>query len=161
MTDNAQENVGVFGKFPIHETRPDSSDDEDEEENNEDDDIHWEDYREYNEDEIQMESTESMEAECDAIYEDICDWSKETLIRLGCVTHALQLVIKECLKKNPRSQEIISYINKLTAFFSMSTYWHSQLVEMTKKGIIKIGDTRWNGLLFALKRLLEVLNIFC
>ncbi|CAG7820773.1 unnamed protein product, partial [Allacma fusca] len=95
-----------------------ASNDEDEKENNEDGDINWEDYREYKEYEISVERSESVEAEYDVIYEDICDWSKEKLPRLTCLTQALQLVIKECLKKNPRRQENISYTNKLICVLS-------------------------------------------
>ncbi|CAG7815941.1 unnamed protein product, partial [Allacma fusca] len=30
-------------------------------------------------------------------------WSKTKLKRHGCTAHALQLVVKECLKKNPKA----------------------------------------------------------
>ncbi|CAG7828494.1 unnamed protein product [Allacma fusca] len=155
MTDNARENVDAFGSFDMLPESDVEENDSDREETN-DDEVCWEDCREFDENEIPTEDSPAMTDECESIYSDICQWSNEKLIRLGCINHALQLVIKECLKKNPRSTEIIAYLKKLTTFFSTSPYWHSKLVELTKKGLIKIGDTRWNGILFSLKRLLEV-----
>ncbi|CAG7732060.1 unnamed protein product, partial [Allacma fusca] len=157
MTDNAQENINAFGSLDII---PQDAADELEDvmlsdSNDEDDEINWENYRTLDlEDTIDV-PRDNMDEQCEDIFEDICDWTQTKLIQLGCITHALELVIKECIRKNPRCSEIIAYMNRLTTFFSKSPYWHGKLVETSKIGLIKIGDTRWNGILLALKRLLR------
>ncbi|CAG7733073.1 unnamed protein product, partial [Allacma fusca] len=101
-----------------------------------------------------LPQTESKDENFEVWVQDLVDWAKTKLSRHGCTAHALQLVVRECLKKNPRATEILHYIQKLIVFFN-STYWNQRLKKLTKKSLIKMGDTRWNGFLLALQRILE------
>ncbi|CAG7643306.1 unnamed protein product [Allacma fusca] len=124
MTDNAQGDVGAFGKpEDIHQDAIHDEDDlSDHDEEQVEDDINWEEYTDFNEDEFEAQNPTALEEECEASYENICDWSKQELIPLGCVNHALQLVVKECPKKHPRS-------NQLTlrgwGHINVRTSWHN------------------------------------
>ncbi|CAG7826877.1 unnamed protein product [Allacma fusca] len=166
MADNARENVDAFGKAnvfveeaatdAINETTGEivdvdsiCSDDEDS------DSIDLSRSHEIaTEDEIEvMFGTEDAD---DQLVDEASKWASKDIVRLGCVNHAIQLVVKECLLKNPTAVSIQSKMDKLVAFFNRSNYWHKKLVKRTTKGLIKIGDTRWNGFLHSLCRLLEV-----
>ncbi|CAG7821167.1 unnamed protein product, partial [Allacma fusca] len=157
MTDNASEMRAVFSN--IAQTEEDDEIGERETECETD----WVDIQEcdLNEDDEEFLQTilDADRLESDQNYnqlmEECIDWSRASLERRGCLTHALHLTVMECLKNNPAADSLVNYLKKLVGFFSMSTYWHAKLMAKTGKELIKPGQTRWNSVLAALNRLLE------
>jgi len=76
--------------------------------------------------------------------------------RLGCTAHALQLVVKECLKKCSAATKIQNIIARLVKFFKKSNHWSNKLLRKTKLQLIRPGATRWSSLFYAMSRLLKV-----
>ncbi|CAG7725421.1 unnamed protein product [Allacma fusca] len=154
MADNARENVSAFGEAnvfleePVHELATDESESSDDENNSNDCDSCG-DYIPDEMDDIEFED------HGEELVADTSLWSSTEIVRLGCVNHAIQLVVKESLSKNPCAVEVQSQLDKLLAFFNRSNFWHRRLVKKTGKGVVKIGYTRWNGFLLSLARLLE------
>ena len=150
VTDNAGENIKAFRMDQFCSTEDDPQTDEE------------------SSDEEVMPDTSTNEDLSDFVVEtddtsftdavdDLQHWTDGPLKRLGCVTHALQLVVKECMKKNPETSKIMKRLDALISFFTRAPAWHRKLMNLTKKGLIKIGATRWNGFLLSLNRILEVL----
>ncbi|CAG7825123.1 unnamed protein product, partial [Allacma fusca] len=163
MTDNAEENVKAFDmkeftqegaeEVDVSCADDESSDESEEIENNVvfSTDINPSDWEDMENEIPQLEDGDDNLAD---FVKDLVDWSETKMRRHGCTAHALQLVVRECLRKNPRASEIMRYVQQLIAFFN-STYWNQRLKSLANKGLIKIGDTRWNGFLLALQRILE------
>ncbi|CAG7644655.1 unnamed protein product [Allacma fusca] len=152
MADNARENVCAFGSSNVFLDEDDADDEEQLTDDDDPENIDWVNCVDYQQDDligVQMGDDD------DAVFAETSKWASRDLIRLGCVSHALQLVIKECLSKNPQCKEIQAQLDHLTAFFNRSNQWHVKLIKKAKKGLIKVGDTRWNSFLLAVDRILD------
>lgn len=161
MADNASENIKAFdldlfkedttasfeSDYDTDEESPDSNQAEDEPEEEEHEDILWKDIAEVNpDDELELE-------EC---VETGYDWSSATFARLGCVAHALQLVIKEALNKNSVAKSLIKIITETINFFHKSNVWTRLLKKKTNFTVLGLGKTRWNTVSIVLERMLQV-----
>lgn len=82
-------------------------------------------------------------------------WKDASFDRLGCIAHALQLVVKDVLTSSKTSQEIIKILNALVNFFHKSNTWSELLVKKTKLQVVTVGKTRWNTVSIAMERLLK------
>lgn len=93
----------------------------------------------------------------DALDLESLDWSASSFIRLGCLAHGLQLVIKDTISSSPLAKTMVERIMAVITFFNNSNRWNSKLVTKTKLTVVTPGATRWNGIIFAMERLLKVL----
>lgn len=92
----------------------------------------------------------------DALNLDSIDWTTSSFIRLGCIAHGLQLVIKDTINSSSVAKKIVERVMAVITFFNNSNYWNSKLVLKTKLSVVAPGATRWNGIIFAMERLLKV-----
>lgn len=163
MADNAAENIKAFTLEGFQADEELRYDDEDG-----DEDVDTE--------EVADEIFEDLDIEvpCDSDIQDVdeedemiienelrteSDWKEATFQRLGCLAHALQLVIKEALNSNQAAKDLIHTVNEMVSFFHKSNTWTEKLYRRTKLHVVPIGKTRWNTVSIALERMLEVVNI--
>lgn len=79
--------------------------------------------------------------------------------RLRCCAHTIQLAINDAVKSNPNIKELIVYMDHIIRTFKRSPKKTEELRSKgIKKALIKHGTTRWNSILFAAERLIEVRN---
>lgn len=78
--------------------------------------------------------------------------------RVPCTAHLMQLAVKDAIKNNNWVKGIESMIKKLTAYFNKSSKSSHKLRKLTNLKLIKIGETRWNSLYHAIKRLCRPVN---
>lgn len=84
------------------------------------------------------------------------DWKDSSFQRLGCLAHALQLVIKEALNASQTAKDLIRVVSDMVSFFHKSNTWTDKLYRRTKLHVVPIGKTRWNTVSIALERMLVV-----
>ena len=80
--------------------------------------------------------------------------------RIPCSAHLMQLAVKDSLKKNVWAKKIEQIVRKLTSFFNKSTSHTNKLKKLAGVKLVKIGETRWNSLYHAIKRICRPVSIF-
>lgn len=81
----------------------------------------------------------------------------DDIIRLRCLAHTLQLAINDAIKDDEEVSAIVKYLNSIIQTFRKSPLRSDHLMKFISKQLIPIGKTRWNSILFAAERLLEVI----
>lgn len=79
------------------------------------------------------------------------------VFRISCYAHTLQLLAKDAIGRNPKSQRVLKDVHGILNFFKKSNYWRARLSNVMGKELIKPAPTRWNSNFYVLKRLTEVL----
>jgi len=160
MADNAAENIKAFnieGFRDDQELRYDDEDDDEElDEHDDTDEMPQEDNEELpcasEIQDVDQEDEHLLETELRAE----SDWKDATFQRLGCLAHALQLVIKEALNSNKLAKDLIQNVSEMVSFFHKSNTWTEKLYRKTKLHVVPVGKTRWNTVSIALERMLSV-----
>lgn len=170
MADNAAENIKAFNLEEFKEDEIEAYDDEWEDIELEDEplkglQLEEEDiFNEVGQDEgdalegVDIEDVEPLDTKLldDFIETEIIqDWKDASFDRLGCVAHALQLVVKDVLTSSKTSQELVKILNSMVSFFHKSNTWSELLVKKTKLQVVAVGKTRWNTVSIAMERLLK------
>jgi hypothetical protein len=88
------------------------------------------------------------------------DWEDCSWKKISCTAHTLQLAINDAFKKTDDVRSIIGYVNSINNFFRRSPKFAEKLRERCGKGVIGIGKTRWNSILYSIQRFLEVSKLF-
>lgn len=130
---------------PGQSTPPEDSASDDE--NNSDSESDYD----YSEDEINIISDLYSEDSSDSTHA-----QPEDVIRLRCLAHTLQLAINDSIKKDTEASAIVKYLNSVIQIFRKSPLRSDHLFKKLPRRLIPIGKTRWNSILFAGERLLEV-----
>ncbi|XP_021961691.1 zinc finger BED domain-containing protein 4 [Folsomia candida] len=77
------------------------------------------------------------------------------VFRISCYAHTLQLLAKDAIGRNPKSQRVLKDVHGILNFFKKSNYWRARLSNVMGKELIKPAPTRWNSNFYVLKRLTE------
>ncbi len=157
MADNAAENIKAFNLEGFQTDEDQHYDDEDDDEIVEDpiDEAEDQDVEVPNDSEIQdVDEDDELLLENELRTES--DWKDANFQRLGCLAHALQLVIKEALSSSQTAKDLIQAVNEMVSFFHKSNTWTEKLYRKTKHHVVPIGKTRWNTVSIALERMLSV-----
>jgi len=77
--------------------------------------------------------------------------------RLRCLAHTIQLAINDALKTDAKVSDLILYLNDIIKTFRKSPLRSDDLSNRINRQLIPIGQTRWNSILFAAERLIEVI----
>lgn len=161
MADNAAENIKAFSLEGFQADYGFRYDDEDENvEAEEEDDNVDETAENLDEEALDHSEIEDVEEEDAVLIEEEIsaesDWKNASFQRLGCLAHALQLVIKEALNSSQIAKELIKIVSEMVSFFHKSNTWTDKLYRRTKLHVVPIGKTRWNTVSIALERMLKV-----
>jgi len=76
--------------------------------------------------------------------------------RLRCLAHTIQLAINDSLKSDETVSDLVQYLNTIIKVFRKSPLRSDDLSNKIKRQLIPIGQTRWNSILFAAERMIEV-----
>lgn len=95
--------------------------------------------------------------ELDQLIEDIFDSSDHfKLERNPCLSHLLQLAIKDAIQENLPAKKMIERVNGIVGFFHKNTHYYTALRECNGNlSLLKPCITRWNAQHDSLKRLVH------